>query len=78
MGNYKDSLLQPYIITHEIPRIKSFAKNIATDSVSLVENKCDKATNNLKVNYARPQTKEDFAVCVPFVRRFKRTLSSMD
>jgi hypothetical protein len=63
-GNYKDGLLQPYIITCKIPRIKGFAKNIAPDSVSLVENKCDKATNNLKVNNARPQTKEDFAVCV--------------
>lgn len=63
-GNYKDGLLQPYIITCKIPRIKGLAKNIAPDSVSLVENKCDKATNNLKVNNARPQTKEDFAVCV--------------
>jgi hypothetical protein len=63
-GNYKDGLLQPYIITCNIPRIEGIINTIAPDSVSLVDNECNKATNNLKVNNIRPQKKEDFAVCV--------------
>lgn len=63
-GNYRDGVLQPYVVTCKIPRIKGFPKNLAPTSVSLVENKCDKATNNLKVNNIRPSKKEDFAVCV--------------
>jgi len=39
-------------------------KTYIPDSVTLVENKCDKASNNLKVVNIRPEKKEDFAVCV--------------
>ena len=64
-GNYRDGVLQPYIITCKIPRIKGFAKEVAPNSVSLVsEDKCKKASNNLKVHNKRPQPKQDFAVCV--------------
>lgn len=63
-GNYKDGVLQPYIITCKIPRIKGFPKELAPDSVSMVNDMCSKATNNLKVYNNRPQTKQDFAVCV--------------
>lgn len=63
-GNYRDGLLQPYILTCKVPRLKGFPKSIAPDSVSLVEGRCDKATNNLRVINNRPEKKEKFAVCV--------------
>lgn len=91
-GNYKDGLLQPWIITCKIPRIRGWPKkatfsssssysssssglpfpsingpgqpSYAPDSVSLVENRCDKAHNNLRVINNRPPVKQDFAVCV--------------
>ncbi|XP_053202605.1 uncharacterized protein LOC128387433 [Panonychus citri] len=65
-GNYKDGLLQPYVINCKIPRIKGFPKKIsyAPNSVSLVDSKCQKARNNLRVINNRPEVKQDFAVCV--------------
>lgn len=63
-GNYRDGLLQPYIITCKVPRIKGFPKVIAPDSVSIVDDRCDKATNNLRVINNRPEKKQKFAVCV--------------
>ncbi|KAI1280351.1 hypothetical protein HDE_13834 [Halotydeus destructor] len=63
-GNYKDGLLQPYIVTCKVPRIKGFPKSMPPDSVSIVENRCDKASNNLRVINNRPPVKAKFAVCV--------------
>lgn len=63
-GNYKDGLLQPYIITCKIPRIKGLPRDFYPTSVSLVENRCNKATNNLRIVNHRPEKKEEFAVCV--------------
>lgn len=63
-GNYKDSILQPFVTTCKVPRIKGLKKGIAPDSVSLVESKCDRVSNNLRVMNERPQVKKKFAVCV--------------
>lgn len=63
-GNYKDGFLQPYVMTCKVPRIKGLPRNQAPDSVSIVERKCDKITNNLRVVNNRPEKKEKFAVCV--------------
>ena len=44
--------------------------NKVPSSVSLVENPCDRASNNLKVNYEKPtrQSKKlKFGVCVKFM-----------
>ena len=61
-GNYKQGLFQPYLLACQIP--KSHAKKIPA-SVSIVENKCDTATSNLRVIYNPPDgEKEQFAVCV--------------
>lgn len=64
-GNYKDGLLQPWVITCKVPRIKGLKKGTAPDSVSLVQTKCDtRISNNLRVINERPPVKEKFAVCV--------------
>lgn len=63
-GNYKDGVLQPYIVTCKIPRIKGLPRDFYPTSVSLVENRCNKATNNLRIVNHRPEKKEEFAVCV--------------
>lgn len=62
-GNYKQGIYQPYLIACQIP--KPF-KGLVPASVSIVENKCDTATNNLRVLYNRPEDdkKKGFAVCV--------------
>lgn len=60
-GNYKQGIFQPYLIACQIPKSHYHA---VPASVSLVENICDKATNNLRVVYNRPAAKKDFAVCV--------------
>ena len=56
-------LPKPFLLTCPIPESH---KNMAPSSVSLVEQKCEVATTNLKVTY-RPlgegETKENFAVC---------------
>lgn len=63
-GNYHDGFLQPYIVTCKIPRIKGLPKDFYPTSVSLVENRCHKATNNLRILNDRPPVKQQFAVCV--------------
>lgn len=63
-GNFKDGILQPYVISCKIPGIKGLKKGTAPDSVSLVESKCDRVRNNLRVMNERPQEKKKFAVCV--------------
>lgn len=62
-GNYKQGIYQPYLITCQIP--KPFHK-VVPASISLVEQECDTATNNLRVIYNRPpdDEKKGFAVCV--------------
>ena len=63
-GNYKHGLFQPYLLACQLPKSHW---NKTPASVSIVENKCDKATNNLRVTYNKPEEgegKKKFAVCV--------------
>ncbi|UYV64538.1 hypothetical protein LAZ67_3001139 [Cordylochernes scorpioides] len=60
-GNYKDHILQPFIISCPLPA--RFA-DLVPSSVSLVAKKCDQPTNNLRVIHNVPPVKKDFAVCV--------------
>lgn len=64
-GNYKQGIFQPYLIACQIPKAQH---GEVPASVSLVENVCDRATNNLRVVYNRPAgrdaAKKGFAVCV--------------
>lgn len=62
-GLQTNSFQQPYLISCDIPEAY---KNKIPVAVSLVEKKCDKATNLLKVHNKKPISgeKEDFAVCV--------------
>lgn len=62
-GVQTESFQQPYLIACDIP---TPFKSLAPVVISLVEDKCDKATNLLKVHNKQPSTgeKEDFAVCV--------------
>lgn len=63
-GNYKQGILQPYLITCNIPTNR---ESMVPISVSLVENRCDKSTNNLRVINNVPtheNVKKNFAVCV--------------
>jgi len=63
-GNYKHGLFQPYLLACQLPKSHW---NKTPASVSIVENKCDKATNNLRVIYNKPEEgegKKKFAVCV--------------
>lgn len=60
-GNYKQGIFQPYLIACQVPKSHH---GVVPASVSLVENVCDRATNNLRVIYDRPATKKGFAVCV--------------
>lgn len=62
-GNYKDGILQPFLISCPVPTVEKVAKSVPA-SVSLVGKKCDKPTNNLHVVNQRPSYKQDFAVCV--------------
>jgi len=54
-------LYQPYVMTCQIPR--EYHSRIPS-SVSMVEQPCDTATNNLKIHFNKPAKKTDFAVCV--------------
>jgi hypothetical protein len=63
-GNYRDGLLQPFIITCDIPQFKNISENIAPTSVSLATKPCSNATNNLRVVNKRLDKIKDFAVCV--------------
>jgi len=63
-GNYKQGLFQPYLLACQLPKTH-WGKTPA--SVSIVEDKCDKASNNLRVTYNKPaegEEKKKFAVCV--------------
>ncbi|KAK2718444.1 uncharacterized protein LOC136037819 isoform X2 [Artemia franciscana] len=60
-GNYKQGVLQPYLITCKIP---DPLKGIPPVSVSLVQKPCDAARTNLRVINDRPEKKGKFAVCV--------------
>ena len=62
-GN-KEKLFQPYLLACQLPKTH-WGKTPA--SVSIVEDKCDKASNNLRVTYNKPaegEEKKKFAVCV--------------
>lgn len=58
-GNYKQGIYQPYVIACRVPPLGK-----PPSSVSLVEKRCDTATNHLRVIYNKPERKKDFAVCV--------------
>ena len=63
-GNYKQGLFQPYLLACQLPKAL-WGQTPA--SVSIVEDKCDKASNNLRVTYNKPEEgeqKKKFAVCV--------------
>ncbi|XP_076355930.1 uncharacterized protein LOC143249629 isoform X2 [Tachypleus tridentatus] len=60
-GNYKNNILQPYVISCKIPKE---SKGQVPASVSLVERNCQKPSCNLRVVNNRPVRKQDFAVCV--------------
>lgn len=63
-GNYRDGVLQPYLLACVLP---PDVRDLVPASVSLVEAACDRATNNLRVHYdapASPEGRKDFAVCV--------------
>ena len=62
-GN-KEKSFQPYLLACQLPQ-SHWGKTPA--SVSIVEDKCDKASNNLRVTYNKPaegEEKKKFAVCV--------------
>lgn len=64
-GNFFDGQLQPFIISCQIPKIKTtFGSLKAPDSVSLTLDLCSKLMNNLRVINERPPVKKKFAVCV--------------
>ena len=59
---YNAGALQPYLLAYKLPNTHLEKELI---SVSIVEQKCDKATNNLRVIYDPPKgAKKEFAVCV--------------
>ncbi|GIY25367.1 hypothetical protein CEXT_153611 [Caerostris extrusa] len=61
-GNYKDGILQPFIMSCHLPSLPSLPE--IPDSVSIVGKKCQKITNNMKIMYRNSTKREDFAVCV--------------
>ena len=68
-GNYKQGLLQPYLMTCNLPKpddltSKGFKINQLPASVSLTEKGCEPPTNNLRINNIVPAVKKRFAVCV--------------
>jgi hypothetical protein len=65
-GNYKDGILQPYLINCRVPRLQTSSGRLqAPSSVSLALDRCAKLTNNLRVINGQPNGgKGDFAVCV--------------
>ena len=68
-GNYKQGLLQPYLMACLLPQQSVLAnKGLPIDqvpiSVSITEKGCEPATNNLRVNNNVPAKKGKFAVCV--------------
>ncbi|EFX71575.1 hypothetical protein DAPPUDRAFT_308785 [Daphnia pulex] len=68
-GNYKQGLLQPYLMTCNLPNPadlvdKGFKLGQIPVSVSLTEKGCEPPTNNLLINNKVPAEKKRFAVCV--------------
>ncbi|CAL4119663.1 unnamed protein product [Meganyctiphanes norvegica] len=62
-GNYKEGILQPYLLTCDIPRTNI---KMVPASVSLVESPCDNAKTNINVINNQPAlgVKQNIAVCV--------------
>jgi hypothetical protein len=60
-GNYRQGIYQPYLIACQVPKPYH---NVVPASVSIVEEPCNTATNNLRVIYNKPDKKKKFAVCV--------------
>lgn len=63
-GNYRDHVLQPYLLACVLP---AEVRSLAPAAVSLVEAPCDRAANCLRVHFDRPSPpapRKDFAVCV--------------
>ncbi|XP_046963761.1 uncharacterized protein LOC124532751 isoform X1 [Vanessa cardui] len=63
-GNYRDGVLQPYLLACVLP---AEVRHLVPASVSIVVDPCDRATNNLRVHYDRPRpplAQKEFAVCV--------------
>ncbi|XP_067005537.2 uncharacterized protein [Anabrus simplex] len=60
-GGITQGTNQPYLMTCKVP---ADMKGKIPVAVSVVENKCDKAQNILKVRYSTPPEKKDFVVCV--------------
>lgn len=63
-GNSQDGQFQPYLMSCRIPAER---RDSVPAAVSLVENKCDLATNCLRVIYNKPVSEDaqkNFAVCV--------------
>ena len=68
-GNYKQGLLQPYLMACLLPQpallaSKGLPIGQVPISVSLTEKGCEPATNNLRVHNNVPAKKGKFAVCV--------------
>ena len=66
-GNFRDGVLQPFIISCELPQFNdgNVSRNLGVPtSVSLAQKPCDNSTNNLRINNVRPPVIKDFAVCV--------------
>ncbi|XP_022657968.1 uncharacterized protein LOC111248999 [Varroa destructor] len=72
-GNYKDGLLQPFIVSCPAPFQKG--RGLYPSSVSLVERQCTPPTNNVRVIHNAPEIKQDFAVCVKGLDFLKDDLS---
>jgi len=64
-GNYKQGVLQPYLISCQLPTKGVWSHRVPI-SVSMTEKGCEPATNNLRVNNDLPPQgkKGRFAVCV--------------
>lgn len=62
-GNFRQGVLQPYLITCPVP--KKY-RHLVPESVSLVEKPCDAATTNMRVTNNLPEdgVRKDFAICV--------------
>lgn len=60
-GANKPGMYHPHLVACVLPE---GYKDQIPQTVSLVANKCDTASNNLRVVYDRPEEKRDFAVCV--------------
>lgn len=66
-GNYKDNVLQPYLMGCIVPDDERIDGDQVPLSVSLVEQPCHTPTNNLRIIYnkqADDEQEENFAVCV--------------